>query len=118
MDPWAALARLARLVREGGQILACIPNVQHYSIIVNLMRGRWEYQDEGLLDRTHLRFFTRQTAVNLVTGSGLVMDKIEFVRRGPQFLSTKTRWYSLKVLNWILPRHLLDWQFLIRVKAA
>ena len=39
-------------------MLACIRNVQHYSVIVNLMRGKWDYQDEGLHDRTHLRFFT------------------------------------------------------------
>ena len=58
VDPWAVLARLARLVCDGGQILACIPNVQHYSVIVSLLRGKWDYQDEGLLDRTHLRFFT------------------------------------------------------------
>ena len=60
VDPWAVLTRLAGWVRDGGQILACIPNVQHYSVLVNLLRGKWEYQDEGLLDRTHLRFFTLQ----------------------------------------------------------
>src|SRR5262249_53974498 len=58
VDPWIVLSRLARLVRSGGQVLACIPNIQHYSIIINLMRGNWDYEDEGLLDRTHLRFFT------------------------------------------------------------
>ena len=58
VDPWTVLTRLARWVREDGQVLACIPNIQHYSVLVNLLRGKWEYQDEGLLDRTHLRFFT------------------------------------------------------------
>jgi SAM-dependent methyltransferase len=58
VDPWTVLARLGRWVREGGQVLACIPNVQHYSVLLNLLRGKWQYQDEGLLDRTHLRFFT------------------------------------------------------------
>ena len=38
--------------------MACVPNIQHWSILVGLLRGRWEYEDEGLLDRTHLRFFT------------------------------------------------------------
>src|SRR5262249_25372320 len=52
VNPWATLKRFARLVRKGGQVLACIPNVQHYSVIVSLLRGQWEYQDEGLLDRT------------------------------------------------------------------
>jgi SAM-dependent methyltransferase len=57
-DPWTVLARLAQWVREGGHVLACIPNIQHYSVVLNLLRGKWEYRDEGLLDRTHLRFFT------------------------------------------------------------
>lgn len=58
VDPWAVLAKFARWVQNGGQVLACVPNVQHHSVLVNLLRGKWEYQDEGLLDRTHLRFFT------------------------------------------------------------
>jgi SAM-dependent methyltransferase len=82
VDPWAVLARLARLVRTGGQILACIPNVQHYSIIVNLLRGLWTYQDEGLLDRTHLRFFTLSGVRDL------------FDRAGLQVLNIQTRWWS------------------------
>ena len=119
VDPWLIMRRLQATLNPGAAIIVSIPNISHYSVCIPLLlRAQWNYTDDGLLDRTHLRFFTRQTAVNLVTGSGLVMDKIELVRRGPQFLSAKKRWYSLKVLNWILPRHLLDWQFLIRVKAA
>ena len=119
VDPWLIMQRLQAILNPGAAIIVSIPNISHYSVCIPLLlRAQWNYTDDGLLDRTHLRFFTRQTAVNLVTGSGLVMDKIELVRRGPQFLSANKRWYSLKVLNWILPRHLLDWQFLIRVKAA
>ena len=58
VDPWTVLAKLTQWVREGGQVLACVPNVQHYSVVLNLLHGKWDYQDEGLLDRTHLRFFT------------------------------------------------------------
>ena len=39
--------------------------------------GKWEYTDEGLLDRTHLRFFTKKTALNLLESSGLKVDKIK-----------------------------------------
>ena len=69
--------RLARLVRDGGQVLACIPNVQHYSVIVNLMRGKWDYQDEGLLDRTHLRFFTLSGIRDLFGRAGLQIFDIQ-----------------------------------------
>jgi SAM-dependent methyltransferase len=76
-DPWAVLARLVRWVREGGQVLACIPNIQHFSVLVNLMRGQWQYQDEGLLDRTHLRFFTLEGARELFAGAGLRVFDIQ-----------------------------------------
>lgn len=71
LDPWSVLKRLAPLLRDGGQAVACIPNVQHWSLIVELLRGRWEYQDEGLLDRTHLRFFAAESLIPLFAGAGL-----------------------------------------------
>ena len=77
VDPWATLTRLARLVCKGGQILACIPNVQHYSVIVSLLRGQWDYQDEGLLDKTHLRFFTRSGIHHLFAKAGLRVFDIQ-----------------------------------------
>jgi SAM-dependent methyltransferase len=77
VDPWMTLARLSRLVRKGGQILACIPNVQHYSVIVSLLRGQWDYQDEGLLDRTHLRFFTYSGIQDLFAKAGLRIFDIQ-----------------------------------------
>jgi SAM-dependent methyltransferase len=81
VDPWGALARLSRWLREGGQVLACIPNIQHYSVLVKLLRGQWEYQDEGLLDRTHLRFFTLQGIQEL------------FARAGLQVFEIRPRWW-------------------------
>jgi SAM-dependent methyltransferase len=77
LDPWTTLARLTRLVRTGGQVLACIPNIQHYSVLVNLLRGRWEYQDAGLLDRTHLRFFTLQGIHDLFAQAGLKVFEVQ-----------------------------------------
>ena len=57
-DPWNVLKRYAGYCRPGAQILASIPNVGHWTIIRDLLAGKWQYQNEGLLDRTHLRFFT------------------------------------------------------------
>jgi precorrin-6B methylase 2 len=77
VDPWTILARLARSVSDGGQIVACVPNTQHYSVIVALMRGAWDYQDEGLLDRTHLRFFTLSGIQDLFIKAGLQVFEIQ-----------------------------------------
>ncbi len=51
--------------------------MQHYSVLVNLLRGRWEYQDDGLLDRTHLRFFTLQGIHELFAQAGLKVFEVQ-----------------------------------------
>ena len=70
-DPWTALSRLAGLLREGGAVVAFIPNISHWSIVAGLLAGRFDYADEGLLDRTHLRFFTLRSILDLLRRSGL-----------------------------------------------
>jgi SAM-dependent methyltransferase len=70
-DPWGLTRHLAELLRPGGVMIASIPNVAHYSIIVGLLQGRWTYAPYGILDRTHLRFFTRDTAIDLLRQAGL-----------------------------------------------
>src|SRR5438105_9036434 len=70
-DPWAVLQRHIRWLRPDGQVLACIPNVQHWSILFGLLRGQWDYQEQGLLDRTHLRFFTAASIRQLFVRAGL-----------------------------------------------
>jgi SAM-dependent methyltransferase len=70
-DPWTTLSRLAGLLREGGVAAACIPNIGHWSIVAGLLAGRFDYAQEGLLDRTHLRFFTLASMVGLLQRAGL-----------------------------------------------
>lgn len=57
-DPWTVLKKMRKYIKEDGQILISIPNVMHYSLLRDLLNGRWTYTDAGLLDRTHIRFFT------------------------------------------------------------
>jgi len=59
-DPWAFLARIRPLLAAQGLLLASIPNVQFVQVLWELVQGRWAYQPAGILDRTHLRFFTRR----------------------------------------------------------
>lgn len=74
VDPWAALKKHVEWLSPGGQVLACIPNVQHWSLVAPLLTGKWEYQDQGLLDRTHLRFFSLETMRDLFQSAGLTVD--------------------------------------------
>lgn len=57
-DPWKTLANLYKYLAPNGKILASIPNIMHFSVIKSLLNGSWTYVDSGLLDKTHLRFFT------------------------------------------------------------
>ncbi len=75
-DPWAVLKSHRALLREGGRMLACIPNIQHWSVIASLMRGHWTYSSDGLLDITHLRFFTLGSIVALFESAGMKIDNV------------------------------------------
>lgn len=70
-DPAAALTSLVGFLAPGGDIVISVPNVAHLWIRLSLLAGHFDYADRGILDRTHLRFFTRRTLDALVTGAGL-----------------------------------------------
>ena len=69
-DPWAVLALLRERMAPGGVCVACIPNVAHWSLLVGQLKGQWDYADYGLLDRTHLRFFTAESAQAMFRQAG------------------------------------------------
>ena len=69
-DPWALLRRVRGHVQTGAVIVACIPNAQHWSVQARLNCGAFWYEDQGLLDRTHLRWFTRITIIELFQSTG------------------------------------------------
>lgn len=78
IDPWSALDVFARHVAQGGTMIASVPNIRHISVTKNLLlKGQWDYQDAGLLDRTHLRFFVRETAERLMARPGMQVEKVE-----------------------------------------
>lgn len=71
-EPWAMVRRLSALLAPGARLIVSVPNIRHWKFVWRLAaRGDFDYRDAGLLDRTHLRFFVRRTAVELATGGGL-----------------------------------------------
>jgi len=73
-DPWRVLQRIRTTLPPHGCIVACVPNVQHWSLQVRLSTGAFRYEPAGLLDRTHLRWFTRQTLVDLFRSCGFRIE--------------------------------------------
>lgn len=74
-DPWGVLAAHRALLAPGGVVVASIPNVQHWSLIEHLLRGHWTYSDHGLLDDTHVRFFTYYSIGDLFERAGLAIHR-------------------------------------------
>ncbi len=73
-DPLPALAAARRLAPV---VVASVPNVRHIDVVLDLvLRGDWAYRDEGVLDRTHMRFYTRSTIVGLFEANGFVIRQV------------------------------------------
>lgn len=69
-DPVAALRRLRPLLGPRGRLVASVPNGANWTLRLQLLAGRWQYTDRGLLDRTHLRNFTRRSFHDTLAGAG------------------------------------------------
>lgn len=76
-DPWRVLTELRSYMTPNGMCVACIPNVGHWRMVAELLQGEWRYGEQGLLDKTDLRFFTLDTAVALFEKAGwTVLDAL------------------------------------------
>lgn len=76
-DPWSALKKLKNYLKNGGIIVASIPNIREIKTIFNIViKGDFKYVDSGILDKTHLRFFCRKNILELFEEAGLKVIKI------------------------------------------
>jgi precorrin-6B methylase 2 len=75
-DPWGLLKKIKARMSIGDCVVACLPNAQNWYVITKLLSGDFRYEDQGLLDRTHLRWFTRKTAIELFTDTGLDVESV------------------------------------------
>lgn len=71
-DPWTCLLAMRGLLRPEGCIVLSIPNIANGAVLGQLIRGRFPYQEKGLLDRTHLRFFTRHDLLDMLLSTGFL----------------------------------------------
>lgn len=72
-DPWKILKKIRNVIPSHGSIVSCIPNAQHWSLQMRLNIGDFRYEDHGLLDRTHLRWFTRTTMLEMFEQTGFTV---------------------------------------------
>jgi SAM-dependent methyltransferase len=103
-DPLASLRSAARKLKPSGFVVISVPNIAHGDVRIALLQGTFHYNDTGLLDRTHVHFFTLETARDLLKQAGLVGVDTERVVM-PLFMSelgVKREDVSHKVLDEIL----------------
>lgn len=74
--PEELLSEIKKNLKPGGKILISLPNVAHYSARINLLLGVWDMKDAGIMDKTHLHFYTLKTAKDLIKNADLNIEKI------------------------------------------
>jgi 2-polyprenyl-3-methyl-5-hydroxy-6-metoxy-1,4-benzoquinol methylase len=108
VDPWSVLRKIRPLMKSGARVFASSPNVSHFSVLRMLWRGDWTLEDSGLMDRTHLRWFTPRSYRELFESTGYRVDSVRELApfgRKARFVNKVTfgRW-----------RHLLTYQIDLR----
>src|SRR6266481_8865846 len=88
-DPVQILHQLRPFLGPSGYLLASIPNVSHGSVRLGLLQGKFEYRDRGILDRTHLRFFTLDSIQQMFAGAGYRINEVQRLTADP-FLEPMT----------------------------
>ncbi|MBN1597130.1 MAG: class I SAM-dependent methyltransferase [Bacteroidales bacterium] len=81
VNPWDIVAKIKTCLKPDGKIIISIPNIRRFETFYEVfIKGKWPYNDNGIHDRTHLRFFTRSNIVELFEDAGLQIDNIHSKR--------------------------------------
>ncbi len=116
IDPWESLTRCKTLLTPNGCIIASIPNVQCYSVVKDLVfNGHWKYQSSGILDKTHLRFFTKRSIFDIFSNLGFEIISIEgqnSILKGSRLL----RFISFFIRDRIAPFTFINYALCARLK--
>jgi 2-polyprenyl-3-methyl-5-hydroxy-6-metoxy-1,4-benzoquinol methylase len=110
VNPWETVRRLDGLLKPGGLWVISVPNIRNYHILVDLaFKGRFNYSESGILDRTHLRFFTRTTAIELAESAGAKVVNIA---------GTETNRWQKRLLSNLGLGDLLAKQFILTAQKS
>lgn len=94
-DPWSVLSQIRPLLDSDGEIVVSLPHIGHSAIAGCLLSGNFEYRDWGLLDRTHIRFFSLSGIDSLFQSSGFKIVDVSFVVTHPEETEFASVWSKL-----------------------
>ncbi|MST58846.1 bifunctional glycosyltransferase/class I SAM-dependent methyltransferase [Waltera intestinalis] len=112
-DPQAVIEFCRKILKEDGCIIACIPNIMHISVMKELLNGRFEYTETGLLDKTHVHFFTYFEIEKMFQQAGYEMEVVsskgislsandEILMEALLDLSTETQRFMYETFQYIV----------------
>jgi 2-polyprenyl-3-methyl-5-hydroxy-6-metoxy-1,4-benzoquinol methylase len=123
-DPARVLRDCRRLLVPNGRVLISVPNIANLVVRLSLLFGRFNYADKGILDRTHLRFYTLKTARELACDCGYVVDRVSTTTIPVEFvLSLSPNHWLCRALHSVaygltrLRRTLFGYQFVLSLHA-
>lgn len=105
-DPWGALEYAKKLLASRNGVIVCsIPNFRNWDNIIEiLIKKKWDYKEEGILDKTHIRFYTKDSIIKLFNSIGYKIRSIEGI-------NPTTDW-KFKLFNFLLINNICDMSFL------
>ena len=111
VDPFEALRLAQKFLRLGGAVVASLPNIAHWTVRLNLLRGRFEYQPLGIMDATHLRWFTIRSLHRLFTQAGykIVETKASAGMWMQVYQLPPWRWIPRRVLRKLVQQAVQAW---------
>lgn len=114
VDPWTFLEKLkSQYLAMNGKIIISLPNAQHFSLVLPLVAGQFNYVERGILDKTHLRFFTMKSAIDLMQSAGLAVEETRRVSLDIRLNSGKFNFLTLGIFKTFLTS-----QYLFRASAT
>lgn len=120
-DPEALLNDISGLAGRSGYVVASVPNVGYCGLVAELLAGQFQYRDLGILDRTHLRFFTRESFVALLETCGYEVQLVDSYKLPPEYSEFKDHisLLSARMRQLILKgREALAYQYIVMAKRA
>lgn len=105
-EPARVLRQLIAVVRPGGRVICSVPNIAFWRKRLMLLRGRWEYEEVGICDRTHVRFYTEASARRMLNECGLLVKELVYAGVGGRYRHLKGRFPTVFASGFIIDARL------------
>lgn len=107
VNPWAVVEKLKSIHQPGGKLIVCMPNARFVGLTIPLVLfGRFDYKPSGIMDKTHIRWFTRATTIEMIEQAGYRIEQVDGL------LEPRVVWANRLTLG--LFRRFFDYQYVVQ----